>query len=169
MKGIACKMTKNKSYTILLIFLIFLSISIKFICYHYADITPIIDRYVYKTKIQKFNKKDINDIKLQLNNSEISYFYIGRVSCKDCRASIKNILYLMHSLPCDNIFYVEMPEILTKTEKDFISNRLKIENIPVIIAVNQNGIQYFQYENINSKNNRQELLFFIEKSKEELN
>ena len=161
------KVTKEIEHMKLLMVLIVMSLVIKCIYYHYADITPIIERYVYKTQTNRLKQTDIDIIEQQLKESEVAYFCLGRASCIDCRSSLKNILYLEKRLLNDELIYVEVPERLSKYEKDFLSNQLQIDNIPIILSVNKDDIKYFIYDDINAVDNEKRFLDFVNDSKEE--
>lgn len=140
---------KNRIKDILFwIVVLMLAYLIKSFIYYFPDIKQIVERYNYDLTIEEFEVAKIKNIDKSVkdkNGAEI--FFIGRVSCPDCREVIRRIKTLEENLNLD-LKYVDLEEKIEEEELDYLQEDLGVESIPSIIVISNEKIKKFDYHDI---------------------
>lgn len=154
------KVFSRKKLLFCIIVVLLLKISI---CY-VEDMKYILERYIYKTQVNVFESAKMEDVDELLKRKKL-LVYMGRAGCGDCKKSLKNILRLGKEAEARDVkvYYIEIPEGLNKTEKNFLESKLKVDCIPVIIKKDGGSYVKFTFEDINAEDCMKKFNNFLER------
>lgn len=127
-------------------------------------VKPRLQECAYYHITQELNKQKVKDIKEAiLEDAEMRLYYIGRGSCIDCRNAIANIMDINQNIKSRkniSINSISLEEEITKEERKTL-DRIKVDEIPVIILIKSGKIQRFNYYDIIAKDYKNRFNRFI--------
>jgi len=126
-------------------------IAIRGFLYYMPDTKPYVGKYAYNFVTRNFSENSIEQLEnAMLDTEEISFYYLGRGSCGDCREAVQNIKTL-NSLAEDKykiqMNYVKLADSISEDERNFL-NDVGVEEIPIMLLVNNGNVKQFDIYDI---------------------
>ncbi len=146
--------------------LIIIVVSVKYVWFTLPEIKPIIEEYAYATVTNDFDVKSVKDLRSNIERkyNSVKLYYIGRGSCGDCRASIRNIKCLKNLAEKEYdmaMNYIKLKNEISKEERYFLDN-LDVDGIPILLLVKNGEIKRFDFYDITAENFTERFKKFVE-------
>lgn len=123
----------------------------------------------YKEIVKTFETIKLNEFNKKIAEKEEFLVYIGRETCPHCQKFVPMLHDITQKQKVD-IVYIESDKLdLESDEFKSFQTQYKIESVPFMMAITENGKSY---ETLNDTENKKELSEFIKKfinSKEKAN